>query len=74
MHTDDVETKHRKKRPAKKPFVIESRTLPELKWSWRSEWATHSRYHTEKQREQALADLREKTYYDQQMFEYRAKP
>lgn len=74
MQTHDLDTPHRKKRPTKKPFVIEYRTLPELKWDWRREWATHSRYETEKQQQQALNSLQTKTYYDKQLFEYRAKP
>lgn len=65
MHTD-VDTKHRKKRPAKKPFVIESKI-----WS-RKTWKTWHRYATEEQRDQALTTLIDNN--DSRIIQFRAKP
>jgi len=62
----DVDTKHRKKRPTKKPYAIEWRC------SLHHDWSTFKRYPTEEQRDKALACLQQKDSYI--FIEYRIKP
>jgi len=71
MQPHDIDTPYRKKRPAKKPFIIEYRCTGGTIYK---EWRNHSKYLTERQRDQALENLQGKDIYGVRIFEYRAKP
>jgi len=71
MQSDVDIPKHRKKKPANKPFVIQSRVIGSV---YGDKWSTYGKYDTEQRMQQAFKDLTTKNSYMTKILEFRIKP